>query len=158
MVRMADRGAKTRRRPRRREWVDHALAGLADAGYQKGAARRAVIECLGRQDCALSAQEIEEELRNAGDGVGRASIYRTLEQLDELGLVHRLDLGTGIATYEPDEPSGEHHHHLLCDRCGRVVPFHDTDLERAIAKVTRRSNFDISAHDVTLHGLCPRCS
>ena len=44
---MADRGAKTRRRPRRREWVDHALAGLAEAGYQKGAARRAVIECLG---------------------------------------------------------------------------------------------------------------
>ena len=112
----------------------------------------------GRQDCALSAQAIEEELRDAGNGVGRASIYRTLEQLDELGLVHRLDLGTGIATYEPAEPSGEHHHHLLCDRCGRVVPFHDTDLERAIAKVTRQSNFDVSAHDVTLHGLCPRCS
>jgi Fur family ferric uptake transcriptional regulator len=155
---MADRGAKTGRRPRRREWVDHALAGLTEAGYQKGAARRAVIECLGRQDCALSAQAIEEKLREAGDGVGRASIYRTLEQLDELGLVHRLDLGTGIATYEPAEPSGEHHHHLLCDRCGRVVPFHDTDLERAIAKVTRQSNFDVSAHDVTLHGLCPRCS
>jgi Fur family transcriptional regulator, ferric uptake regulator len=155
---MADRAAKGSRSAPRSDWVDHALAGLAEAGFQKGAARRAVIECLGRQSCALSAQQIEEELRREGAGVGRASIYRTLEQLDELGLVHRLDLGTGIATYEPAEPSGEHHHHLLCDRCGRVVPFHDTNLERAIAKVTRQSNFDVSAHDVTLHGLCPRCS
>jgi Fur family transcriptional regulator, ferric uptake regulator len=154
---MAERATKSSR-GLRADWIEHALAGLAEAGYQKGAARRAVIDCLGRQNCALSAQQIEEELRGAGSGVGRASIYRTLEQLDELGLVHRLDLGTGIATYEPAEPSGEHHHHLLCERCGRVVPFHDAKLERAITEVTRRSDFDVSAHDVTLHGLCPRCS
>ncbi len=155
---MAKRVAMTERRTRHEDWVEHALAGLSEAGYRKGAARGAVIECLGRHACALSAQEIEEELRGAGAGVGRASIYRTLEQLCELGLVHRLDLGTGIATYEPAEPSGEHHHHLLCDRCGRVVAFHDTDLELAIANLPRRNDFDVSAHEVTLHGLCPRCS
>jgi Fur family transcriptional regulator, ferric uptake regulator len=154
---MPERGTKPRRRTHA-GWIEHALTGVAEAGYQKGAARRAVIDCLGRQKCALSAQEIEEELRAAGTGVGRASIYRTLEQLDELGLVHRLDLGTGIATYEPAEPSGEHHHHLLCERCGRVVPFHDANLERALNDVTSRSDFDVSAHDVTLYGLCPRCS
>ena len=154
---MAERATTASRRPPHAAWIEHALAGLAQAGYQKGAARRTVIECLGRQNCALSAQDIEGELREAGARVGRASIYRTLEQLDELGLVHRLDLGTGIATYEPAEPSGEHHHHLLCERCGRLIPFHDADLERAITEVTRRSNFDVSAHDVTLHGLCPRC-
>jgi Fur family transcriptional regulator, ferric uptake regulator len=155
---MAERGTKGRRQPLNRDWVDHALAGLAEAGYQKGAARRAVIECLGREACAVSAQEIEDELRGAGPGVGRASIYRTLDQLEQLGLVHRLDLGTGVATYEPAGPSGEHHHHLLCDRCGRVFPFHDANLERTITDLARRSDFDVSAHDVTLHGLCPRCS
>jgi Fur family transcriptional regulator, ferric uptake regulator len=153
---MAERTAKSP--SRHHEWVDHAAAQLADAGYQKGAARTAVIDCLGRQACAVSAQEIEQELRNAGADVGRASIYRTLEQLERLGLIHRLDLGTGVATFEAAEASGEHHHHLLCDRCGRVVPFHDAKLERAISDVTRRSNFHVSAHDVTLHGLCPRCS
>jgi Fur family ferric uptake transcriptional regulator len=155
---MAERGTKSRSRSSRREWVDYAAAQLADAGYQKGAARTAVIDCLGRQACAVSAQQIEQELREAGAGVGRASIYRALEQLEQLGLVHRLDLGGGMATYEAAEASGEHHHHLLCDRCGRVVPFHDPKLERAISEVTRRSDFDVSAHDVTLHGLCPRCS
>ena len=58
--------------------------------------------------------------------------------------MHRLDLGTGIATYEPAEPSGEHHHHLLCERCGRVVPFHEVKLERAITELTRRSDFGTS--------------
>jgi Fur family ferric uptake transcriptional regulator len=155
---MASASTAPHERSKHHEWVDHALAGLTEAGYQKGAARRAVVECLGAQSCAITAQEIEDELRRAGAGVGRASIYRTLEQLEELGLVHRLDLGTGIASYEPAKPGGDHHHHLLCDGCGRLIPFEDPGLERAIAKLARRNDFEVSAHDVTLHGLCPRCS
>jgi len=145
-------------RPHDADWVEHALAGLAAAGYQRGAARRAVIECLGRQSCAITAQEIEKELRGAGAGVGRASIYRTLEQLEQLGLVHRLDLGTGIASYEVAAEGGKHHHHLLCERCGRLIPFEDSGLERAISNLSRRNDFEVAAHDVTLRGLCPRCS
>jgi Fur family transcriptional regulator, ferric uptake regulator len=141
-----------------RRWVEHALSGLAAAGHQKGAARRAVIECLGAQRCALTAQEIEAALRRKGTAVGRASIYRTLERLAELGLVHRLDLGTGVASYEPAAVGGEHHHHLLCDRCGRLVAFEDPELERAITNLGRRREFEVSAHDVTLRGLCARCS
>jgi Fur family ferric uptake transcriptional regulator len=155
---MAELRTDTRGRAGRGEWVEHALAGLAAAGYQKGAARRAIIECLGRQACAMTAQEIEVELRRGRNVVGRASIYRTLEQLEELGLVHRLDLGTGIASYEAAAQGGEHHHHLVCDRCGRLVPFEDRRLERAIANIGRRESFEVSAHDVTLRGLCPRCA
>jgi Fur family transcriptional regulator, ferric uptake regulator len=140
------------------KWIQHALSALAEAGHEKGAARRAVVECLGRQACAISAQEIEEQLRRVGPGVGRASIYRTLEQLVELGLVHRLDMGTGTARYEPADASGEHHHHLVCDRCGKLVPFEDAGLERAISGLARRSRFEVSEHDVTLHGLCERCA
>jgi Fur family transcriptional regulator, ferric uptake regulator len=139
------------------EWIEHASKALADAGYQKGAARKAVVEFLGRQGCALTALEIESELRRTKQPPGRASIYRTLEQLEQLSLVHRLDLGTGTASYEPAWPGGEHHHHLVCDRCGRVVPFQDQRLERAIMGLSRRSRFDVSGHDVTLHGLCRRC-
>jgi Fur family transcriptional regulator, ferric uptake regulator len=141
-----------------RAWTDDALAALAAAGHQKGSARRAVIECLGAQRCALTAQDIEGKLRARGKAVGRASIYRTLERLAELGLVHRLDLGTGVASYEPAAAGGEHHHHLLCDRCGRLVPFEDRELERAITNLGRRREFEVSAHDVTLRGLCERCA
>ncbi len=134
------------------------MTGLAEAGYHRGAARKAVIGCLAEQSCAVSAQEIEDDLRRRGAGVGRASIYRTLEQLEELGLVQRLDLGGGTASFERAEAGGHHHHHLLCAECGRVVPFEDSGLERAIASLSRRSDFEVAAHDVTLRGRCERCS
>ena len=139
------------------DWVEHALETLQEAGFRAGGARRAVLELLGEQDCALSALEIEEKLHASDNAVGRASVYRALEQLEALRLVQRLEMGTGTAAYERSSPTGEHHHHLVCERCGAVVPFEDEQLERAIARVSRSASFDVSDHDVTLHGRCRRC-
>jgi len=139
------------------DWVEHAQERLARSGYHRGGARRAVIELLGRQKCALTAHEIDERLRDEGRAVGRASVYRALEQLTELHLVTRLEIGQDAARYEPVRPGGEHHHHLVCDRCGRVTPFEDRALETAIDRVSRRVRFDVGDHDVVLHGACERC-
>ena len=138
-------------------WVEHAGAALRAAGHRSGGARAAVIEVLGRQTCCLPAQAIFDELRAEGRAVGIASVYRTLELLAELGLVQRFDVGEGVARYEPALPSGEHHHHLVCDRCGDVTPFEDGPLERAIEQLSGRVDFAIDAHDVTLRGECPAC-
>ena len=140
------------------KWVGHALERLQEAGFRAGGARRAVVELIGEQDCALSALEIEEKLSSRDHAVGRASVYRALEQLEGLHLVQRLEMGTGTASYERSSPTGEHHHHLVCERCGAVVPFEDARLERAIAQVSRSASFDVSDHDVTLHGRCQRCA
>jgi Fur family transcriptional regulator, ferric uptake regulator len=139
------------------DWVDYALEALSDAGYQKGGARSAVVNCLAHQSCAVTAQEIEDQLRADAATASRASIYRALEQLERLELVHRLDVGTGTASYEVSEPSGDHHHHMVCAGCGRIVPFEDPGLERTIGHLAGRVSFDISEHDVVLRGLCPRC-
>jgi Fur family transcriptional regulator, ferric uptake regulator len=139
------------------DWVEHAQDRLARSGYRRGGARRAVIELLGRQKCALTAHEIDERLRDDGRAVGRASVYRALEQLTELHLVARLEVGQDAARYEPVHPGGEHHHHLVCDRCGRITPFEDRALETAIDRVSRRVRFDVGDHDVVLHGACERC-
>ena len=144
--------------PGREDWVEHALETLQDAGFREGGARRAVVELLGEQDCALNALQIEDELHATGHAIGRASIYRALEQLESLHLVQRLEMGTGTASYERVRPTGEHHHHLVCERCGAVVPFENRQLERAIASVSRSTSFDVSDHDVTLHGLCRTCA
>jgi Fe2+/Zn2+ uptake regulation proteins len=140
------------------DWAVHALETLQEAGFRAGGARRAVVELLGEQDCALSALEIEQKLSFRDHAVGRASVYRALEQLEGLHLVQRLEMGTGTASYERSSPSGEHHHHLVCERCGAVIPFEDAQLERAIARVSRSASFDVSDHDVTLHGRCQRCA
>jgi len=139
-------------------WVEHALVALGDAGYHKGGARLAVIELLARQDCAMTAIEIDDQLRATGQAIGRASVYRTLEQLEELKLVQRLEMGRGMASYERIEPSGEHHHHVVCESCGRVEPFEDPGLERAIGRLEDRVGFEVSEHEVVLRGRCPRCA
>ena len=74
-------------------------------------------------------------------------------------LVSRVDVGDGIARYEPADPAGEQHHpHLLCDQCGKLVPFHDPALERSIDQLSSRLGFRTTDHEVTLRGDCPDCS
>ena len=140
-------------------WGDHALERLSGAGYRRGGARQVVIELLDEQPCALSALDIEDELR-ARDGrrVGRASIYRVLDELVTLDLLSRVEVGDGVARYEPQRPHDhEHHHHLVCDGCGKLIPFQDDALEQAIHDLADRVAFDVSDHDVTLHGRCEGC-
>jgi Fur family ferric uptake transcriptional regulator len=142
----------------RHDWIEHASEALQKAGFRTGGARRAVVELLGEQDCALSALEIEEALQARGEAIGRASVYRALDQLEGLRLVQRLEMGTGTASYEPLRPTGEHHHHLVCQSCGAVFPFEDPHLEQAIDRVSRSASFQVSDHDVTLRGLCRSCA
>jgi Fur family ferric uptake transcriptional regulator len=133
---------------------------LQHAGHHKGAARDTLIELLARQSCALSALEIEDALRNsraARRPVARASVYRVLELLQDHELVNRLDVGDGIARYELVDPAGAHHHHMVCDQCGQLVPFHDPALERSINRLSGRLGFHTKSHEVTLHGDCPDC-
>lgn len=138
-------------------WTEGALLRLRESSGRSGSARRAVVELLGRQGCCLSAQEVHEHLRAAGPRVGIASVYRALEGLDGLGLVQRVDLGDGIARFEPAHAGGEHHHHLVCDDCGKVEPFEDPTLEAAIERVADGRGYAVAAHDVVLRGACEDC-
>lgn len=139
-------------------WSERATDELAKAGYRRGGARAAVVELLDSQGCALSAFEIEAALAaSEGRSVGRASVYRVLEELERLRLVTRLDLGQGLARFEPAR-SDHHHHHMVCSECGRIFPFEDPRLERAIARVSRDVEFEVAEHDVTLRGFCRGCA
>ena len=137
--------------------MGHAHARLERDGYRVSAPRSAVVETLAALGCSVTAKEIADRLRDRDADVGVASIYRTLELLDRLGLARRVDAAEGIARYEPIDPSGEHHHHLVCERCGEVTAFEDGELERAIERLSDRLEYAIDAHDVTLRGECPGC-
>jgi Fur family transcriptional regulator, ferric uptake regulator len=139
-------------------WTEHALSVVRDSGLKPGRARAAVIEVLGAQTCCLAVLEIHDLIREQRSRVGIASVYRALETLTELGLVHRLELGSGGAYYEPAAPTGDHHHHLVCDSCGRVEAFSDERLERAIGDVSGGSGFQVAGHDIVLRGSCESCA
>lgn len=138
-------------------WSALALASLQAEGLRNGGARRSVIEHLGAQSCCRSAQEIFDGIRQYGGRVGIASVYRALDQLVELRLVQRVELGDGVARFEPSHLDGEHHHHLVCDDCGKVEPFSDPGLEQALEHAAKRLDYDMRAHEVVLHGRCGDC-
>ena len=138
-------------------WAETTTEALRRKGRRNSAARRAVIELLGRQHCCLTAQEIFDELREGGRRVGIASVYRTLEQLTRDGFVQRVDVGVGIARFEPAHSDDEHHHHLVCADCGKVDAFADAGLEQALHKVERETGYSV-AHDVVLRGVCDDCA
>jgi Fur family ferric uptake transcriptional regulator len=138
-------------------WVEHTAEILRRAGHRSSAPRMAVVETLGRHDCLLTAREISDRLRAEGRDVGVATVYRALELLEGLGLLRRLETGEGTARFEPAHPSGEHHHHLVCDRCGEVSAFEDTELERSMGRLAARLDFVVEGHDVVLRGRCRSC-
>jgi Fur family ferric uptake transcriptional regulator len=139
------------------DWASHTRTALERAGHRSGGARDAVIELLSGQDCCLSAREIVERLHERGSSVGIASVYRALDVLGDLRLVRRLDAGEGVVRYEPANPTGEHHHHVVCDICGHVTAFADESLERAIDRLAQRLDYAVDGHDVVLRGECPGC-
>jgi len=133
-------------------WTAQAEKRLDEAGFRSGGSRRQVIDLLGGEHCALTALEIDRRL----ESVGRATVYRTLEQLERLHLVQRVEIGGDAAGYERLDPEA-HHHHLVCEDCGRLTPFASEALEEAIDAVGRDSDFTIAAHDVVLRGRCGSC-
>jgi Fur family ferric uptake transcriptional regulator len=139
------------------DWKDATLEALRGEGYRSGGARQAVVELLAGQECCLTAQEIFDRLREQDRRVGIASVYRALELLVEKGLVQKIDIGAGTARYEQAHPGGEHHHHIVCDNCGKVEAFADPRLERAIHRVESSTGYAIAGHDVVLRGDCTDC-
>jgi Fur family ferric uptake transcriptional regulator len=133
-------------------WREHADRRLRDAGLRSSAGRGAVVELLAHQRCLLSAQEIAQQLRDRGAAGSQATVYRTLETLYELGLLHRFDAGDGVARFEPADPTGEHHHHLVDDDTGEVVDFEDAELERVLEGLGERLGVEVTGHDVILRG------
>lgn len=141
----------------RADWREAALRRLRAEGHRAGGARSAVIALLAAEGGCLEAEEVSERLRGEGRKVGTASVYRALNLLSELGLLHRLALAGSPARFELVLPDGEHHHHIVCDSCGRTEPFSDERLEAAIGAVSERTSFEVLAHDITLHGTCGAC-
>lgn len=139
-------------------WIERAEAALAEAGHKRGGARRAVLELLDAQTCALTAVEIERTLSDTERRVSRASVYRILEELEGLRLVQRVETGQAMVRYERVCTQEGHHHHLVCDGCGLVMPFSDDALEQAISNLSQRVPLTVSEHEIVLRGECSDCS
>ncbi len=138
-------------------WSERALAELRSSGYRRGFARARVIDFLDRQGCCVGAQEIHRKLRELGEPIGLASVYRVLDVLAEKRLVQRLDLGDGVTRFEPVRDAEDHHHHIVCDDCGKIDAFADERLESVMRDVEQSSGYAVAGHDIVLRGACGAC-
>jgi Fur family transcriptional regulator, ferric uptake regulator len=138
-------------------WAEHAAKALADAGYRRGGVRRSIVGLLDEQRCALSPGEIRDRLAARGSEVSRASVYRVIEELEQIGVLQRVEVGQGIVRYEPARGEAAHHHHLVCEHCGRLEPFTDEGLERAIEQLSTRLPLQVSEHEIVIRGACSAC-
>ena len=146
-------------------WAEGARSMIRRAGHRRSGPREVLIELFAREDCALTVQEIDKQLKawiekGAVDrAVGVASLYRGVEVLQDLRLITRVDVGDGVARYEraPLAQDDHHHHHFVCDTCGLLVPFDDDALEDAISALESRFGFQTKEHEVVLRGVCLAC-
>jgi Fur family transcriptional regulator, ferric uptake regulator len=118
--------------------------------------RLAVLGALAAERNDATAQEIHAALAGSGERVGLATVYRTLAALSECGAVDALSHHPGETCYRLC--SEEHHHHLVCERCHRVVELVDCDLDSWLSERARAHGFTISAHSVEATGTCADCS
>jgi Fur family transcriptional regulator, ferric uptake regulator len=131
------------------------LVALDRAGYRLTDARRAVAQLIADQVGHFSAADLVGEARARRLGIGRATIFRTLDLLSELDVVARVDLPSGEHAYIGC--AGSHHHHVICARCGRTADIEDAGLKTLVREVARQTGYRVDAHRLEMFGLCADC-
>jgi Fur family transcriptional regulator, ferric uptake regulator len=125
-------------------------------GLKTTAPRSKILQLLRcSENRHMSAEDVFNILRTQSDDVALATVYRVLNQFEDAGLVIRHNFDSGLSVYELD--SGEHHDHLVCVKCAKVIEFVDQKIERQQALVAKQNHFKIQHHSLIIYGLCPGC-
>jgi len=131
-------------------------AELKKAGLKATLPRLRILSILEtRVDEHLSAEDVYKALIDAGEDVGLATVYRVLTQFESAGLVIRHNFEGGRSVFELD--SGQHHDHLVCLTCGKVVEFVDETIEQHQQDIAARNGFHIVDHSLVIYGRCAGC-
>lgn len=129
---------------------------LRDHNLPVTAQRELVADVLFSSTGHLSADDVERSLRSRGANVGKATVYRTLDLLSQSGMVTPRDFGEGFRRFER-APGRQHHEHLICVRCGKVIEFVNERLERMKTLIAEEYGFRHHHHRLEIFGTCPEC-
>jgi Fe2+ or Zn2+ uptake regulation protein len=132
------------------------ITALEGAGYRLTGPRRAVANLITRREGHFTAADLVDDAAGSRPAIARATIFRTLEVLEGVGAIERIDLPSGDHAYIACEPA-DHHHHVVCATCGRAADVDDTGLAGVVNKIAAESGYRIDVHRLELFGLCPTC-
>ena len=135
------------------------LERLDRKGYRLNGQRRSVLEEVVSRQTPFTSAELLETMRRQAPGIGRATVFRTLDLLTRLGVVQRIhsdpEGGRCHAYLACDDM---HHHHLICRSCGQVTDFTENEeLDALVREIERRTAFQVEGHRLELLGHCPEC-
>lgn len=126
--------------------------------------REAILDLFSRTSKHMSAKEIYATLYRMYPGIGLTTIYRTLDLLVRMGLINKFSIGDGQSRYEfKSGKKNEHHHHLICTNCGKIIDYSDfikEELElvkKTENNLARKYNFIVRDHNIEFYGLCENC-
>lgn len=136
-----------------RSRAESILGRLADDGLRLTGQRARVVRKVADREGAFTAEALLDELRPTG--IGRATVYRTLDLLESRGMLTRMHMPEGCHGYTVCDEG--HHHHLVCSECGQVVPVDATGVEGEIRRLAEGLRFKVETHTLEFVGLCESC-
>lgn len=129
---------------------------LRSVGLKVTMPRVTILELLQKSNKNhYTADDVFGELRENGHEIGLATVYRVLSQFEQAGILVKHHFESGQAVFELE--TGEHHDHLICMNCGKIVEFYDEKLEADQQKIAKQYGFELEEHNMVLYGICSDC-
>lgn len=129
---------------------------MAHHGLRSTEQRRVVTEMFFSSEGHLSIEDLLEQVRLEEPKIGYATVYRTLKLLKDCGLAYERHFGDGVSRYEVAWED-EHHDHLICIECQKIIEFENDNIEALQDKVASHYDFELVRHKLELYGICPEC-
>src|SRR6267378_1000958 len=129
---------------------------LRPAGGKHSAKRDQIVDVFLRQKGHLSADDLFDLVRRQSPGIGRATVYRTLQWMVEAGIARKVDFGEGRSRFEPSYGHPQHFH-LICTTCHRSSEFLSSDVESLIEEIAAARKFSRAQSIVQISGTCEDC-
>ncbi|WP_432665297.1 Fur family transcriptional regulator [Wukongibacter baidiensis] len=139
--------------------VDKLRDVLKEKGYKLTPQRRAILNTIiNYQGHHLSSEEVYDFVKKDCPEIGLATVYRTLQLLDDLEIISKISFDDGCARYELNVHGDDHqHHHVICTKCGEVLEVEVDLLEHLEDEIEKNYGFEIRDHKVKFFGLCSKC-
>src|SRR4051812_38986282 len=132
------------------------LSSLRPEGGKRSLKRDKIVEVFLRQEGHTSADDLFERIRHEASGIGRATVYRTLQWMVDAGIARKVDFGEGRSRYEPSYRHPRHFH-LICNTCHSSSEFLSSDVESLMEEIAGARNFASMQHVVQIYGTCEKC-
>ncbi|HBG22546.1 MAG: Fur family transcriptional regulator [Syntrophaceticus sp.] len=131
---------------------------LQESSYKITPQRQMILKTLlDNAEKHFNAEELHFVLKQTDPEIGLATVYRTLEILSDLDILHKIDFGDGSVRYEFSEHEAHNHHHLICIKCGRIIEVNDDLLEALETWIEEKTLFHITDHQLKFFGYCRNC-